>query len=715
MKKHLFLFVLMVHNIFLIAQNFDHKVIPLPNNDMLFAPKQKRIYVSVPSSIPKYGNSICRINPNFGTIETSIWVGSEPTQLAISDDEKYLYVSFSGTPKVKRINLLTSQIEQDVFFSNNDIKSFLGYNSADISVMPGRPNTYVVAQNARSIVLDNTKQRTKILEDYYACKNVRFLTDSTIAWSWDNDGTWYKLKVDSSGISKIGTFTGMGTSQNLHYSNFDSLYYARDGYRFDLRTGTPVGRQFASAPGFSFADPFNANVYYFNQYNEGLNVKIYNRKTQIPIDQFTLPINLRGFYIAEALNWGVSGQIALRGFNEIVIFNTCTSVAPKPTISEGQSVILCSNNEVKLTASFNSPRYYWSNGDSTKTITVKKAGTYTVGMADSLGCVNNSLATDVKLILQPSTPNITISNYDETLCIGVTAKLATGYSNDPNKFEWSNGKVGQFIDVNQSSDLTVVAISPEGCRSFRSDPYPVKFLDRNRPSKPIITTIGNTPFCGNTGASVKLSATAGYKDYKWSSGQNTQDITIFPTFSQRYSLKVTDIYGCQSLSSDTTTIVIKDTPYPPSIFKNGNTLSVSYTTGIQWFLNGQPISGATKQTYTALANGFYTVQITSAEGCKSDMSNLINITTITSLNNLNEGQKFDVYPNPLQDILTLNTEGVEKSNVILIDSYGRVMWTLLLDNNLVVIPISNLASGLYTIHLKDEKGSTLSIKKIVKL
>lgn len=722
MKKPLLLLILIVNTVLLLAQNIDYKVIPLPNNDILFAPIQKRIYASVPSSIPQYGNSICRINPNFGTIEASIWVGSEPTKLALSDDEKYLYIGFNGTSKIKRLNLLTNQIEQEVFFANDNVKDFFGYVAGDIAVMPKHPNTYVVARQstiyspsyAGVVVMDGIKRRTKIVEGYNESNNLLFVSDTSTLWGIGDAGTWYKLKIDTSGIEKVGTYNGAGYATNLHYSPFDSLYYASDGYRFDLRGGTPIGKQFANSPGYSLADPLNANIYYLTTLNEGVNIKIYNRKTQIPIDQFTLPIPIKTHYIAEALNWGTSGQIALRGINEIVILNPCLSKAPKPVITEGVRVTLCPNREVTLTASGNASRYYWSTGDSTKTIKVKDAGAYSVGIADSLGCLNYSLSTELVLSQQPSTPSISYSSFDEPLCMGVTAKLVTGYFNDPNKFEWSNGKMGQFIEVTQPIQLTVVAISPEGCRSFLSDPFNVKFLDFARPPKPSIAVVGDTAVCADDGLT-KLSTKAGYKQYKWSTGQETPNITVTHLYTQKFWLRVIDENGCQSLSSDTVSIRIKDTPFKPSISKNGNVLSVFYDSGIQWFFNGEPINGATQRNYTALVNGFYSVQFTNAQGCISEMSNLLNITNITAINNLEAGQKFDVFPNPIQDILTINTEGVEQATITLTDSYGRIIWTLPLKNKRLSISIPNVAAGIYTLSLKNTQGFILSIKKIVKI
>lgn len=722
MKKQLILLLALIHVLALVAQSGDYKIIPLPTNDILFAPIQKRIYASVPSSIFNYGNSICCINPDLGTIEKSIWVGSEPDKIAISSDEKYLYVSFSQIPQIKKINLITNKIEQEVFFTNEESSSVVGYGANDIAVMPNRANTYVVIRKNTTtipnyegvVIMDGNKRRTNIVSGYDESKSLLFTADSTHIWGIDK-GIWHKLKIDTSGISKINSYPlGIGIAQNLHYSLFDSLYYSNDGYSFDLRGSVPTGKKFATSVGYCLADPYNSNIYYLTAINGVIDIKTYNRKTQIPIDQYSLPITTRTNYIEKAFTFGQSGQIAIKSVFEIILINPCKSKATKPNINEGKTIKICPNTEVTLTASSTASRYYWSTGDTTKTIKIKEKGVYTVGIADVEGCVNQSMPITVQESEFVLPPSISRVNYDEALCKDVKAKMRAGYLNDNYKYEWSNGQKQQDIEVSQPIELTAIAISSDGCRSNPSEPYIVRFIDKPLPPKPTITVLGSTEHCSKEEVKTKLSAATGYAGYLWSTGDKTPTITVSPVFTQKYSLKVVDKYGCISLPSDTVVINIKSSPYIPNIYKEGNTLSVFSGANIQWFLNGIPIEGANQRTYTAKTNGFYSVQVTSTEGCISEISEWVNITNITSINNLKENQKFEVFPNPMQDILTVYTEGVNNAKVSLLDSFGREVYTTALDRSAVIIPTSKLISGFYTICLKNKNGEVLSIKKIIK-
>src|SRR6185436_3789788 len=63
------------------------------------------------------------------------------------------------------------------------------------------------------------------------------------------------------------------------------------------------------------------------------------------------------------------------------------------------------------------------------------------------------------------------------------------------------------------------------------------------------------------------------------------------------------------------------TPGGPTTFCAGGSvlLTSSSASGNQWYLNGNPIGGATNQTYNATASGSYTV-VTTASGCSSAAS-----------------------------------------------------------------------------------------------
>lgn len=74
---------------------------------------------------------------------------------------------------------------------------------------------------------------------------------------------------------------------------------------------------------------------------------------------------------------------------------------------------------------------------------------------------------------------------------------------------------------------------------------------------PTITASGPTFFCG--GGTVTLTANSGYISYNWSTGDNTQSITVSPTSTTTYTVSVTTTTGCTTANASLTVTVV---PYP---------------------------------------------------------------------------------------------------------------------------------------------------------
>jgi hypothetical protein len=76
-------------------------------NDVVFDPVTARLYASVSSRGGATGNSIAKINPVTGVIDSSVFIGSEPSKLALSSAAQTLYVSLDGAAAVRRYDLAT--------------------------------------------------------------------------------------------------------------------------------------------------------------------------------------------------------------------------------------------------------------------------------------------------------------------------------------------------------------------------------------------------------------------------------------------------------------------------------------------------------------------------------------------------------------------------------------------------------------------------------
>ena len=76
-------------------------------NDLVYDSVTNKIYVSVPSANGSNGNSIGVINPNTFLLENTIFIGSEPTILAISDNGQYIFLVLAVLQQWRRFDVST--------------------------------------------------------------------------------------------------------------------------------------------------------------------------------------------------------------------------------------------------------------------------------------------------------------------------------------------------------------------------------------------------------------------------------------------------------------------------------------------------------------------------------------------------------------------------------------------------------------------------------
>ena len=186
------------------------------------------------------------------------------------------------------------------------------------------------------------------------------------------------------------------------------------------------------------------------------------------------------------------------------INNGCTNTAsvsvstfttPQATITAGSSTTFCQGGSVTLTAN-TGIAYLWNTGDTTKSITVSQAGSYSVTVTYAGGCTSTSATTNVT-VNTPVMPTITPSG-STTFCAGGNVTLA---SSSAISYLWSNGATTQSITITQSGNYTVIITDSNGCK----DTSAVTTVTNNGPYVSATSNFGSV--CA--GGTVQLSASAG--------------------------------------------------------------------------------------------------------------------------------------------------------------------------------------------------------------
>ena len=125
------------------------------------------------------------------------------------------------------------------------------------------------------------------------------------------------------------------------------------------------------------------------------------------------------------------------------------------------------------------------------------------------------------------------------------------------------------------------------------------------------------------------------------------------------------------------------------------------------------IAGATSQSYTATAAGNYAVIVMAGSPTCADTSSCIAL--VASTQGLNENTLFDainVYPNPVNDILTIDNTSNTTLTFEVVDINGKVISATNTVDNSATISTSNWNKGVYFVKFTSESAS--AVFKIVK-
>ncbi len=246
--------------------------------------------------------------------------------------------------------------------------------------------------------------------------------------------------------------------------------------------------------------------------------------------------------------------------------NTCASnrvqvdvtvnAKPTATITPSGPTTFCQGASVTLTAS-PSAEYAWSNGETTQSIVVTQAGSYSVTVTNSSDCSTTSTATNVVVNALP-TASITASG-PVVFCQGgsvtLTAATATSYQWYRNGDLIPGAATKDYI-ASQSGNYTVSVTNASGCTAVSA----VQTVTVN--SIPSVTASSNSPV--TTGGTIYLTA-SGAATYSWT-GPNAytatgETVSVTPVSAASagvYTVTGTSAAGCASGAA--TTVVVNSTP-----------------------------------------------------------------------------------------------------------------------------------------------------------
>jgi Ice-binding-like/Secretion system C-terminal sorting domain len=262
------------------------------------------------------------------------------------------------------------------------------------------------------------------------------------------------------------------------------------------------------------------------------------------------------------------------------------SITGKDTICEGSATTLCATYGKDYT-------YLWSNGATSRCISVKAAGTFSVTITKDEH--HSSICTKTVSVTAAA---VCLIEGSSTILKGGSTQLCAPFSAS-SSYLWSNGATTNCITASAEGIYSVTVTNADGCTKTCNKT--IKITDA-----PSCTIEGNASLC--LGQSTQLCAPigSGYT-YLWSTGSTSRCIMV--NTASNYSLTV---YKNGNATTCTKTVTISSVPCCPitgsnTLCEGGSTSLCGPTgTGYTYLWN----TGATSRCITISAGGTYSLKLT---------------------------------------------------------------------------------------------------------
>lgn len=382
----------------------------------------------------------------------------------------------------------------------------------------------------------------------------------------------------------------------------------------------------------------------------------------------------------------------------------------------GQAIVTASGGTI--TSDYN---YSWSTSppQNTSTATNLSAGEYTVTVTDDNGC---SL-TETISISEPPSLEITISGTTDASCNGGMDGQATATA--------AGGTVATDYSYSWSTSLTQNTPTATG---LSLGTYTVTVTDDNGCSATEIVNIGESEnieitvldlmdvSCNGAGdGSISITVSGGVNpySYSWTGDAMGQGDIATGLSAGVYEVTVTDQNNCGSSLQITVnepaaiTINILDVEGDDGSESGSITVDVAGGTpsyGFSW-QDATTNEISTMMNPSNLPFGEYTLFVTDANECTAN-SETIQIIDLVDVINPELENYISIYPNPLQEELSVNWNTSEIAELSIFDLKGKIILVQELSSGINNIRMEHVPSGVYFLQFKLQ--DQLLFKKIVK-
>jgi len=292
--------------------------LPLVANDLVFDAYNGLLYASVPSAQGPGGNSIAVIDPTQPAVLQTVYVGSEPDVLALSDDGKTIWVGLDGADAIRRFDVGTATPGLQFSLS-------LAATASSIAILPGTEDSVAVATSARRVFIydEGVARPYGVIDKDVTVVTATYSPALLYAVDGTSLGALYTVCVNASGAFVTRTdepFAAMRTFAN-------GVLYGDDGMAFDIATYSVLGTYTDKVyPQSLAADPATSRVFILDD-NQTSRVQTYDMTTFVPLatDSFNVPPST-----TKLVRWGRYGLAFRSNDGASVVIARSANIPPKP-------------------------------------------------------------------------------------------------------------------------------------------------------------------------------------------------------------------------------------------------------------------------------------------------------------------------------------------------------------------------------------------------
>jgi hypothetical protein len=243
-------------------------------------------------------------------------------------------------------------------------------------------------------------------------------------------------------------------------------------------------------------------------------------------------------------------RVGVEGRYSVTVTNTqgCPGTSPEVAVSLHEEVrpgfrwltpaVVCEGDSVVVEIDNDYQEYLWSNGATSKRVTMFEAGSLWARVRSSDGCIGYTDTVDIRFAPLPEP--VILADGPLEFCEGDSVQLRT--SELYQSWEWSDGRRDPSIIVRESGVYSVRVSNDDGCVGESTS---IRVIVHPNPPEPQITRLG-----------AHLHAPAGY-GYQWLIGSGGDDAEIQGAvldslrfeFDTWYRVRIRTVFGCTAISA----------------------------------------------------------------------------------------------------------------------------------------------------------------------